>query len=150
MNQTPYLYNKEHSTRYHFISIGKRPIEKIVEFTRLQQKNLYNLSFGDLESDDNINDNIKSNNGDIIKVLSTVIHIVKDFTAAIPTAKIAFKGSTAQRTALYQRIIKMYLEDFKMDFFVTTLVDNDSKYLEVSFDKEYKGTYLAFFIERKS
>jgi hypothetical protein len=36
--------------------------------------NLYNLGFGDLLPDGKIDDKVTSNNGDIIKVLSTVIY----------------------------------------------------------------------------
>ncbi len=60
----------------------------------------------DLLASGKIDDKANSNNGDIIKVLSTVILIIKDFTEENPEAKIAFSGSTKERTALYQRILK--------------------------------------------
>jgi len=121
MNKTPYLYNKEISTRYRFLSTGKKPVEKIVQFTPLSLANIYNLGFGDLMPDGAIDDKANSNNGDIIKVLSTVIHIIKDFTAENPESKIGFKGSTKERTALYQRILKTYLDTFIKEFLLTAL-----------------------------
>ncbi len=106
MNKASYLYRRELSTRYRFLSIGRKPIEKIVEFTPLALKNIYNLGFGDLLPNGEIDDKTNSNNSDIIKVLSTVINIIKDFTEENPELKIAFIGSTKERTALYQRILK--------------------------------------------
>jgi hypothetical protein len=149
MNTIPYLHRKDGLTRYTFLSAGRRPVEKIVEFTPLDFKNLYNLGFGDLKADGKIDDKVNSNNGDIIKVLATVIHIVQDFTETNSGAKIAFKGSTRERTVLYQRIIKTYLTTFKKDFLITALEGPVSQPRETLFDPQYKGTYLAFFVKRK-
>ncbi len=77
-----------------------------MEFTPLALKKIYNLGFEDLLASGKIDDKANSNNGDIIKVLSTVILIIKDFTEENPEAKIAFSGSPKERTALYQRILK--------------------------------------------
>ena len=150
MTKAPYLHSRDGLTRYTFLSTGRRAVKKIVEFTPLTLKNLYNLGFGDLLANGNIDDKINSNNGDIIKVLSTVIHILKDFTETNPEAKIAFKGSTKERTALYQRIIKTYFTTFKKEFLITALEGPASEPRETVFDTEYKGTYLAFFVKRKS
>ena len=149
MTKAPYLHSRDGSTRYSFFSTGRRPVKKIVEFTPLAFENLYNLGFGDLLVDEKIDDKVNSNNGDIAKVLSTVIHIVKDFTETNPEAKIAFKGSTTERTAFYQRIIKTYLNSFKKEFLITALEGPVSKPKEAVFDPEYKEAYLAFFVKRK-
>ena len=100
MNREPYLYNKEFSTRYRFFSTGKKPVEKIVEFTPLAIENIYNLGFGDLLPDGSIDDKANSNNGDIIKVLSTVIYIIKDFTEENPKYKNA-SGYIPERIFYY-------------------------------------------------
>jgi hypothetical protein len=149
MTKAPYLHSWDGLTRYSFFSTGRRPVKKIVEFTPLAFKNLYNLGFGDLMANGKIDDIVNSNNGDIIKVLSTVIHIVKDFTETNPEAKIAFKGSTIERTVLYQRIIITYLSTFKKEFLITALEGPVSQPKETVFDPEYKGVYLAFFVKRK-
>lgn len=149
MTKAPYIHDRESSTRYRFMSTGRRPVEKIVEFTPLVIRNMFNLGFGDLLTDGSIDDKVNSNNGDIIKILSTVIHIVKDFTNSNPGAKIAFKGSTKERTVLYQRVIKTYLNDFKKDFLITALEGPVSQPRETVFDPQCKGTYLAFFVKRK-
>lgn len=150
MTKAPYIHTSDGLTRYSFVSTGRRPVKKIVEFAPLAFENLYNLAFGDLLADGKIDDQVNSNNGDIVKVLSTVIHIVKDFTNVNPEAKIAFKGSTKERTVLYQRIIKTYLTEFKKDFMITALEGPSGQPKEAVFDPQYKGTYLAFFVKRKS
>jgi len=99
MSSTPYPYNRKLSTRYTFISIGNRSIHKVVEFTPTSV-DLYNLGFGDLLPDGKVNDTINSNNGDIVKVLATVVQIIKDFTKEYPHVKVVFTGSTNERTML--------------------------------------------------
>ena len=150
MNKEPYFYNREVSTQYRFISTGRKRVEKIVEFTPLAVKNIYNLGFGDLLPNGKIDDKANTNNGDIIKVLSTVIHIIKDFTQDKPEAQIAFKGSTKERTALYQRIIKTYWEPFSKEFYITALMGPVGSPVETVFNPEYKQVYLAFFVRRKT
>lgn len=150
MNKATYLYNREFSTRYRFCSMGVKPVEKIVEFTPLAIKNIYNLGFGDLQADGSIDDKANSNNGDIIKVLSTVIYIIKDFTEENPESKIIFSGSTKERTALYQRIIKTYLDDFRKEFLITALEGPPNSPKETEFDAGCKEPYLAFFVKRKT
>ncbi len=145
-----YLYTREVSTQYRFISSGRKRVEKIVEFTPLAVKNIYNLGFGDLLPNGKVDDKANTNNGDIIKVLSTVIHIIKDFTQDKPEAKIVFKGSTKERTALYQRIIKTYWESFDKEFFITALMGPEGSPVEAVFDRRYKQVYLAFFVRRKT
>lgn len=151
MQTKSYSYDRKYSTRYIFTSKGKKgAIVKIVEFTPTSVKNILNLGFGDLLEDGNVDDTANSNNGDIIKVLATVISIIKDFTAENPDIKVVFAGSTARRTELYQRILKMYYPGFKKDFIITALRDNGNEnYTEVSFEPGNNNKYIAFFIKRK-
>jgi hypothetical protein len=53
---------------------------------------MYNLGFGDLLPDGSLDVNVKSNNGGILKVLSTVIYITRDFTTRFPAIEIFFIG----------------------------------------------------------
>ena len=75
---------------------------------------------------------------------------MKDFTETNPESKIAFKGSTAERTVLYQRIIKTYLNTFKKEFLITALEGPASQPRETIFNPEYKSVYLVFFVRRES
>jgi hypothetical protein len=79
MTWTAYAYENPEVTRYAFISTGKKRIQKVVEFSDVGIKNTFNLGFGDLLPDGTIDDLANSNNGDIVKILASVISIVKDF-----------------------------------------------------------------------
>jgi hypothetical protein len=149
MNKKGYLYDRTYASRYTFVSKGKKgAIVKIVEFSPTIQKKIFNLAFGDLVPDGTIDDNANTNNGDIVKVITTVIHILKDFTSAYSGVKIVFAGSTALRTTLYSRILKMYYDDFSKEFKITTLIESENGRQEVIFDPESKLKYLAFFVKR--
>jgi hypothetical protein len=76
MTHIPYSYKRPHSERYTFTSIGKKRIEKVVDFVPLGLKNIVNLGFGDLLPDGSVDDTVNSNNGDMAKVLATVIDIL--------------------------------------------------------------------------
>ena len=128
--------------------MGKRPVLKIAEFTPTKIKNIFNLGFGDLLANGKIDDKTSSNNGDIVRVMSTVIDIIKDFTRDKPDIKIMFTGSTLQRTNLYHRILSTYYFPFSKDFKITALAKNEDGNEETPFDAEYKGSYLAFFVKR--
>ncbi len=148
MTRPPYSYNKRLDTRYTFVSSGKRNIEKVVDFTSTSVKNLYNLGFGDLLEDGSVDDASNSNNGDIIRVLATVIHILKEFTNIHFHVKVVFTGSTEERTALYRRILKMYFSEFSKDFVISGLIMVGNEYREVIFDPKTEIEYLAFFVRR--
>ncbi len=96
-----YEYNRGHRYRYKFISTGLQAIDKMVEFTPTEIRNVYNLAFGDQLPNGVIDDKANSNNGDIIKILATVIDILQDFTWRNPSFKVMFLGSTPLRTLLY-------------------------------------------------
>ncbi|NCU05819.1 MAG: hypothetical protein GXC73_17770 [Chitinophagaceae bacterium] len=60
-----------------------------------------------------------------------------------------FTGSTALRTAVYQRILKTYYTDFKKDFRITAIQEIDDQLEEVMFDPSNSAKYKAFIIQRK-
>jgi len=148
MKHSVYPYRKNVDTRYVFISKGKRDIEKIVEFTPTSVEGLYNLGFGDLLPDGSVDDSVNSNNGDIIKVLATVVHILKEFTQLHPNVKIVFTGSTPERLILYRRILKTYYIEFSTEFNITGFILENSHYKEAIFEPQSETEYLAFFIRR--
>ena len=148
MGQDPYQYTRRLSFRYTFVSKGKTRIEKLVVFAPTPVKNIFNLGFGDLLDDGTIDDTANSNNGDLIKVLATVIQILKEFTREYPYAKVVFSGSTPARTALYRRILKAYYPTFSKEFIISALVEAPTGFCEVPFDHSAKEKYLAFFVQR--
>jgi hypothetical protein len=114
---------------FSFKSIGNKIIEKKVLFTQIDDSenyglpssiNLYNLAFGDWDENiEDINDAVRSNNGDADKVLATVANTVIEFWAEYPDVPLFMTGSTPERTRLYQMgISKNYIEiNYKADIF---------------------------------
>ncbi|MBO9199726.1 MULTISPECIES: DUF6934 family protein [Niastella] len=148
MYQTIYEYNEVHAFRYKFISTGKRDIVKVIEFTPTATCNVYNLAFGDLLTNGELDDLARSNNGDIIKIFATIIDVVRTFTTKNPSFIIYFKGSTPQRTLFYSRILKTYYQYYSTKFDVVGYVDTKNGLLEIPFDPNSKDMYLGFLIKR--
>jgi hypothetical protein len=84
-----------------------------VDFTPTSIKNLYSLSFGDLLPDGSIDDMADSNNGDILRVLSTVVQIIKDFILT------AFKA----RNSFYEEVNFQPREAFEYPAFFIKRID---------------------------
>jgi hypothetical protein len=98
MTASPYEFDPLTSNRFTFTSVGKKSIEKVVDFIPLGSPNVMNLSFGDRLPDGSIDYMAVSDNGDIGAVLATVVAIVNHFTTYRPEVAIYFEGSTAERT----------------------------------------------------
>jgi hypothetical protein len=149
MHHTPYDYWKEKNSKwYYFDSQGKRIIKKAVAFSQTKWKDVYNLGFGDLLPNSEIDDMAISNNGDISKIFATIIDIVQDFTRVYPSAKVNFYGSTKRRTALYNRMIRTYYQAFSECFIITASVKTKNGTKEVPFDPSSSQLYLGFNIKR--
>jgi hypothetical protein len=145
-----YEYSRDEEGQYRFISRGKRTIVKIVGFTSTKYKNIFNLWFGDLLADESIDDMAISNNGDMVKVLATVIQIAREFILTkLPKTKIIFIGSTNQRMVLYQRILKRNYAELALEFVITVGVVHRGFYEERTFGEVVNAEYLAFLIKRK-
>src|SRR5258708_3102343 len=148
MTQVPYPYKRLRSTRYLFISLGKKRIEKAVDFIPLGFGNIVNLGFGDLLPDGCIDDRANSNNGDIARVLATVVDILRHFTAHYPKAEIYFRGSTDERTRLYHRIVKAYYAHFSKEFAIGGVLYIEGENHVYPYDPSGKMEYYAFLIKR--
>lgn len=146
MQKPSYPYRQLKPTRYFFISTGLQDIEKVVDFMPSPFIGVLNLAFGDLSEDGTISDAVQSNNGDILKVMSTVVNIVKHFTACYPHYRISFMGSTSERTLLYARILKMYYQEFSKDFIIKGVTKETEE--EVDFDCENPYLYERFIIQK--
>ncbi len=111
--------------QYVFESIGKNgTIIKVVELVEMQD-NVYNLGFGDFNPiTGQINDDVKSENGDMVKVLATVLNIANQFlTENNPMTYVHFKGSDLLRNRLYQIAINQYHDEFSDVFEIYGLND---------------------------
>ncbi len=97
----------EDKTEFRFESVGpKGIIIKIVRFGTVRD-NLCNLAFGDLDSND-FDDEIISDNGDLRKVISTLVNIVHSFAQSHPTFRIAIVPVDNKRKLLYNRIFQQF------------------------------------------
>jgi hypothetical protein len=133
------------STIYEFISESEeRSIKKRVIYQQIDDSNIYNLAFGDVDlMTDELDDIVVSNNGDTEKILATVAATIFSFLNKYPHAIIYAKGSTSGRTRLYKIGISNHLEELEQKFMVMGYT-TDEKW-EI-YDK--KGFYSAFFIKK--
>jgi hypothetical protein len=150
MTQVSYPYKRLQSWRYVFVSDGKKKIQKIVDFVPIGKGNIVNLGFGDVLPDGSLDDTANSNNGDIIKVLATVVDILRDFTGLYPRSDVFFTGSTKERTKLYNWIIKMYYPIFRREFIVAGALMIQGRFHYSPYDPEFDQEYLGFLIRRIS
>lgn len=118
MNQPTYnVVYSQSEKQYTFKSIGKHGnILKVVKFVEFQD-NVYNLGFGDFDPHKNqIDDTTVTDNGDMTKVLATVVSIIAEFLSENSSAHVFFEGSTKSRTRLYQIAINRYYDEFSQTF----------------------------------
>ena len=148
MKDNTYPYDHAQASRYTFTSIGKIRIAKEVVFTHTGIRNIVNMGFGDLLPDGSIDDKANSNNGDIVRVLATIVQILIDFTSKFPNTEIFFSGSTQERTKLYTRILRTYYASFNKEFTINVLIKERDGYSELPFEPKADLKFLGFLIKR--
>jgi hypothetical protein len=89
-------------------------ITKIVLFTKIKNR-LWNLGFGDKIEDD-WDDEIISNNGDLIKVIATVAAIANDFSEKWPSRAIFIDPVDEKRKSLYNIVFKRNQSEIEQTF----------------------------------
>lgn len=97
----PYDYKESAPTaegiKYFFISKGKTDIVKAVHYMYLNDmhdRRVYNLGFGDYQiEEDNIDDKVNTANGDVYKVLNTVLYTIPIFFEKFPKSVVMVQGS---------------------------------------------------------
>lgn len=149
MKQKPYVYKHIHSKRYFFVSEGRKRIAKGVDFVQIGE-NTVNLCFGDLLEDGSIDDTANSNNGDIVKVMATVVDILRLFCSLHPSLQIYIEGSTELRTMLYTRILKTYYTDIGKEFIIVGVIKEGDRTRGILFDPQIDQKYFGFLVKRKT
>ena len=139
------LYDNSNNL-YEFLSIGpKGIIKKVIQFEKINgiNKNIYNLTLGDLNEIGRINDLVVSNNNDTAKVLYTVAFTILEFANRFPNASVLIEGSTNSRTRLYQMAIGKNVEEINKFF--------DIKGLKNGYWENFKPgiNFEAFLIKYK-
>ena len=132
-------------TIFEFISEGpKGLIRKIIQFQETNRLNVYNLAFGDKNSETGgIDDLAVSNNADSEKVLATVVAALYAFFDKHPDAFVYVTGSTSARTRLYRMGITKFYEEMVQDFDLYGQVGDE--FYDFEIDKDYAG----FLAQRK-
>jgi len=129
---------------YEFLSEGPKGTIKKVVFYQEVEKNVFNLAFGDWdEQAQKINDDARSNNKDMDKVLATVASTVIDFIKHHPIAVILAEGFTPSRTRLYQMGIQANWQEIGKLFKIAGFREGQWEFFE-------KGrNYKAFSLKTK-
>jgi len=129
---------------FDFVSIGKNGmIRKRVAFARTEVEDVYNLAFGDVNEEEEINDYVVSDNGDRNKILATIVNIVEAYCKRYPDRWIIFEGSTSERTRLYRMAVGLNFEELSAKFELYGYADDRI----TPFVKNLKVN--AFLIKRK-
>jgi len=151
LNTNPYKVNSITATQYQFESVGsKGTIKKGVEISPLELPGYYNFGFGDANKDGSIDDEAETNNGDLLKVFSTIIKIMTDFLRTHPSSTLYFSGSTQQRTDVYNIILRRNYAEFSNLFDITAITKINNRNAEIEYDPHSTGKYLAFLIRKKN
>jgi hypothetical protein len=145
MKNDKYALRSEGSyTVFEFISSGpKGDVWKLVHFQKTNEPDLYNLAFGDKSETGELDDLVKTNNGDSEKVLSTVVAALYAFFSKHPEALVYATGSTISRTRLYRRGITKYYNEMVIDFQLFGQIGNEFHLFEKGKD------YTGFLAQRK-
>ena len=147
MNQPTYKvkYNDSSQT-YTFTSIGENGvIQKLVRFLEIGE-NLFNLGFGDFDPvTEQVSDTIVSNNGDMVKVLATIVSILRVFLSENPDVSVIIDGSTPSRIRLYRIIINNYYDDFVKEFIIFGYKDGQYEPLEKDVPYEFFLIQNSYF-----
>jgi len=119
------LYIRDEYTIFEFISIGpKGLIPKRIAFIPTEYTDIYNLLFGDIDIDGEVNDYSVSDNGDRNKVLATVAYAVEIYLNKYPYRYVFFTGSTKERTRLYRMAIGLNLDELSIKFEIYCQTDS--------------------------
>lgn len=136
------------SLEFEFTSEGpKGEFKKIVQFSQTNNPNIYNLGFGDKLKNGEIDDQIRNNNQDRNKILSTIAATVYEFTSKYPDKAVFFAGSSAERTRLYRMAITMNLDELNTDFELFGVNNNEQESVVEVF--RIGENYDGFLVKRK-
>lgn len=132
-------------TYFEFLSVGPQgAIRKMIEFQVTSTPGLFNLAFGDKNSETGeIDDLAISNNGDTEKVLGTVVSALYAFFDKNPEVLVYATGSTPVRTRLYRMVITKFYDEIQSDFYLYGQIGDKLYTFEAG--KEYVG----FVAQRK-
>ncbi|HCZ36742.1 MAG TPA: hypothetical protein DHV26_12540 [Cytophagales bacterium] len=115
-------------------------IFKIVTFSQIKKgEELYfNLGFGDFdEKTGKPNDRIVSDNGDIRKVLATVVSTLEIFFKEQPKAIVHITGSDEVRNKYYQKLVRDYTKEIHDKYMIQGFRDNKIEIFQSKSEYEF-------------
>jgi hypothetical protein len=114
MDEPIYPYRKSYDVlTFDFESIGTNGIsKKKLIYSSLEGSDEYfSLSLFEVLDNGVLDVYFESKNGDMPKIMATIAKTMLDFFATYPTKKIAFSGSTPERTRLYRIVISKLIKE---------------------------------------
>lgn len=140
------LQSSADGLQYVFESVSdeKRIIKAVAYIQSEDNSDLYQLIFGDLAENGEIDVLSVSNNADMKIVLTTVVSTFLQFFELHPAATVAFTGSTSSRTRLYRAVITKFIKETELYFQVLGIKENG--YFE-PFDSQ--EVYVGYLITQK-
>lgn len=127
--------------RFEFDSVGKQVIPKVIVLLSTDLPNIYSLTLANLLPDGSLDDTTVSDNGDMKKILATVLQCVTVFLNDHPTSLVAFSGSSVSRTRLYQIAIARELQQAIERFNIWGLTQDAVEPFERN--KSYEGFLIS-------
>lgn len=133
---------------YEFTSIGpKGSILKSIKYEPTAHDEIYNLAFGNLNSDGTIDDQTVNDNNDRNKILATVAQSVTLFCEKHPDKWIHFAGSTIERTRLYRMAIALNFDELSVNFDILGILKDSESFVSIPFQKGLN--FFGFLVKRK-
>ena len=131
----------DNNTVFQFNSIGKNGIiTKLILFQFINGDS-FNLAFGDFK-DNKLDDKIISDNGDLIKVISTVALSIYLFFGTHPKAIVEIQGVDKKRQQLYNHIFRRRKKEIDLLFTVVGEIEGQNEPLK-------RGRFYDKFVIKK-
>ena len=144
MNKESYPIIENEEFFYTFISTGKnRNILKAVVFQTIEI-NEYNLVLADFDAQNSVwSDTSASNNGDVIKIITTVMDITSLFLNKQKLAKVFIQANSEPKNRVYNRIFKNYYREITLKYHIEGRNENGVEIYSI------EKTYFSFYIYNK-
>ena len=142
----PAAYITDDLSIFEFISSGRRGhIRKRILFQPTDFQGVYNLAFGDLNPEGEIDDQIVSDNGDRNRILATIVRSIDLYTTRYPRRWVYFTGNTNGKARLYRMAVTLHFEELSEKFEIYCRVDGIPEFLRFQKGVDVSG----FLIKRK-
>jgi hypothetical protein len=128
------------ATFFSFKSEGRSGVVvKIIVFQRLSSTR-WNLAFGDLSPDHELDDSIVTNNADVARVLGSVAQAIYFFSEKYPERSIFIQPVDEKRQRLYNIVFKRRWAEIAVTFHV--LGKNKDRWEDYSPEQDYEAFEL--------